>query len=396
MRPERHEVRQRSTRRTTGLPGVAAPVTPAPALEGTSPLAGARRILVMRLDNLGDVLMTGPTFRALRVALPHAELVLLASPGGAAVAPLLPWVDRVETERVVWQDAQGRLPLDPARELAFVDRLRALSADAALILTSFSQTAWPAAYAAYLAGIPVRAGHAPDFGGSLLTHPVAGPAPDHQVERNLHVVRALGVPVVDDALAARIPADAAEAATRILAEAGADRTRPPVVVLPGASCAARRYDPARFAAAARELAGREGLPVVVAGAEREQELTAEVAARIPGACDLGGRTSVPQLAAVVARAALVLTNDSLGMHLADALRVPVVVAFAGTDREAEWAPRSTPAVTLRRSTSCAPCRLFACPIGHPCLDIDPAEVAGAGIALLAGSAARQEVLPCAS
>ncbi|HEX5828189.1 MAG TPA: glycosyltransferase family 9 protein [Candidatus Limnocylindrales bacterium] len=359
-----------------------------------SPLAGARRVLVVRLDNLGDVLMSGPVFRGLRAALPDAELVLLASPGGAAVAPLLPWVDRVETLRAVWQDASGALPQDPDRELQAVARLRALRADAAVILTSFSQTTWAPAYACYLAGIPVRAGHAPDFGGSLLSHPVKGPAPDHQAERNLHVVRALGVPVPDEALEVRVPMQAAAAVSRLLADAGMDRAAP-VVVLPGASCAARRYEPARFAAAARELARRDGLPVVVAGADRERPLTAAVADAVPGALDLGGRTGVPELAAVVARAAVVLTNDSLGMHLADALRVPVVVAFAGTDREAEWAPRSTAARTLRRSTACAPCRLFECPIGHPCLDIEPGEVAAAASALLAGAPTMTEVLPWA-
>jgi ADP-heptose:LPS heptosyltransferase len=366
-------------------------------LDGGSPLHDARRVLVVRLDNLGDVLLTGPTFRALRHALPDAELVLLASPGGAAVAPLLPWVDRVETARAVWQDAQGRLPLDPARELALVDRLRALDADAAVILTSFSQTAWAPAYACYLAGIPVRAGHAPDFGGSLLTHPVSGPAPDHQAERNLHVIRALGVAVADDDLEVGIPATATHAAERLLAAAGIDDVAAPVIVLPGASCAARRYAPDRFAAAARTLAAEHGLPVVVAGADtdRERELTATVARLVPGAIDLGGRTAVPELAAIIARAAVVLTNDSLGMHLADALRVPVVAAFAGTDREAEWAPRRSPARTLRRETTCAPCRLFACPIGHPCLDLEPALVAEAAAALLAGSSARTEVLPWA-
>jgi ADP-heptose:LPS heptosyltransferase len=357
-------------------------------------MAGARRVLVVRLDNLGDVLMTGPALRALRATLPDAELVLLASPGGAQAAPLLPWVDRVETLRAVWQDAGHRLPLDPGRELAAVGALAAIHADAAVILTSFSQTAWAPAYACYLAGIPVRAGHAPDFGGSLLSHPVAGPAPDHQVERNLHVVRALGVPVADTALEARVPVPAADAASRLLAGAGLGG-QPPVVVVPGASCAARRYPAERFAAAARELAARERLRVVVAGAGPEEPLTAAVARAVPGAVDLGGRTSVPELAALVARAAVVLTNDSFAMHLADALRVPVVVAFAGTDREAEWAPRSAPARTLRRATACAPCRLFDCPIGQPCLDIAPAELAAAASELLTGSTARTEVLPWA-
>jgi ADP-heptose:LPS heptosyltransferase len=369
---------------------------PIPAdARAASALDGARRILVARLDNLGDVLMTGPVFRALREAHPDAELVLLASPGGSAVAELLPWVDRVETLRAVWQDAQGRLPFDPDRELAAIDEIRAIGADAAVILTSFSQTTWAPAYACYLAGIPVRAGHAPDFGGSLLTHPVAGSAPVHQADRNLHVVRALGVPVRDASLGVRIPLHAAEAVSRRLAEGGLDGRSAPVLVLPGASCAARRYPTERFAAAARRVAERTGLRVVVGGSERERELTAAVAGAVPDALDLGGRTSVTELAALVSRASVVLANDSFGMHVADALRVPVVTLFSGTDREAEWAPRDTASRTLRRSTACAPCRLFSCPIGLPCLDVAPDEVADAAVALLDGAGGRMEVLPCA-
>jgi ADP-heptose:LPS heptosyltransferase len=358
-------------------------------------LDGARRVLVARLDNLGDVLMTGPVFRALREAVPDAELVLLGSPGGSAAAALLPWVDRVQTLRAVWQDAQGRLPLDPARELRAIDAIRGIDADAAIILTSFSQTPWPAAYACYLAGIPIRAGHAADFGGSLLTHRAGPNAPVHQADRNLHVLRALDVAVHDPSLGARVPRQAADAVSRLLAEGGLDGHTPPILVLPGASCAARRYPAERFAAAARLTRERTGLPVVVAGGERERELTAALAAAAPGALDLGGATDVGELAALVARAAVVLANDSFGMHVADALRVPVVTVFSGTDREAEWAPRDTASRTLRRSTTCAPCRLFECPIGLPCLDVPPEDVADAAVALLDGAGARSEVLPCA-
>jgi hypothetical protein len=175
------------------------------------PLAGARRVMVVRLDNLGDVLLTGPVFRALRSALPAAELVLLASPGGSAAGAVLPWVDRVEPLRAVWQDAQGRLAFDPLRELGVIERLRRIDADAAVILTSFSQTSWAPAYACYLAGIQIRAGHAPDFGGGLLSHPVTAPAATHQAERNLQVPAALGVGTTDMSLEAAVPPAAREA-----------------------------------------------------------------------------------------------------------------------------------------------------------------------------------------
>jgi ADP-heptose:LPS heptosyltransferase len=376
-------------------PGVTrpAPVAVAGPLPDAGPLEGARRVLVLRLDNLGDVLMTGPALRALRAALPDAELVLLASPGGVAAAELLPWIDRAEAVRVLWQDAHGRLPFDPERELALADRVRALEADAAVILTSFSQTAWPAAYLCYLAGIPVRIGHADDFGGGVLSHPIAGPAPVHQVDRSLHLLEAVGIRPAGSDLEVRLP-DAAQAQADALRDRHGIAPGVAVIVLPGASAPARRYPAERFAEAARILAQRTRRPVVVAGTEAERNLVSTVAAGVPGSVALAGEGSVATLAALMARCAVVLANDSLGMHLADALDRPVVATFAGTDLEVEWRPRQAPAVLLREPTACAPCRRFDCPIGQPCLDVPPAAVAAAATVLLAGAPGRLEV-PCA-
>src|SRR5215218_5186399 len=83
----------------------------------------ARRLLVVRLDNIGDVVMTGPVLRALKENLPGSHITLLASPGGSKAAPLLPWVDEVLAWRVLWQDL-GHLSFDPARELELVETLR--------------------------------------------------------------------------------------------------------------------------------------------------------------------------------------------------------------------------------------------------------------------------------
>jgi hypothetical protein len=81
------------------------------------------------------------------------------------------------------------------------------------------------------------------------------------------------------------------------------------------------------------------------------------------------------------------------MHLADAFDRPVVVTFAGTDREAEWAPRRARHIVLVRPTPCAPCRLFDCPLeGHPCLAIDPRRVVDA-VSLLLGAERRSSARP---
>src|SRR6266702_3478705 len=153
----------------------------------------AKNVLVMRLDNIGDVVMLGPALRAVKETSPQARLTLLASPAGSTAVPLLPWIDDVITWRPIWQDVGGRMPLDPARERELIDLLAQRKFDAALIFTSFSQTPHVSGYVCYLAGIPLRAGASKEFAGSTLTTELKG-TPDqmHQVERNLRLVEQLG------------------------------------------------------------------------------------------------------------------------------------------------------------------------------------------------------------
>ncbi|HEU4673743.1 MAG TPA: glycosyltransferase family 9 protein [Candidatus Limnocylindrales bacterium] len=345
-------------------------------------LSSARRLLVVRLDNIGDVVMTGPALRAIRASAPRAALTLLCSPAGRRAAALLPGVDDTIEARVAWQDVGG-LRFDPERELALVRRLESGRFDAAFVFTSFSQSVFPPAFACYLAGIPVRVGQAADFGGSVLSHPVA-PAPDgsHQVDRNLRLVEGLGIPAPDRRLAVRIEPGAAARASRLLARVGVAPDEPFVAIAPGASARARRYPAARYGLVAAELASALGWPIVVVGGDRDLEDAARILAAAPRARSLAGETSIPEWAAVIRAARLVVTSHSAPLHLADAVRTPVVCLFSGTDRESEWRPRDTPAVLLREPTACAPCRLFDCPIGLPCLDVEPAAVVEAGLSLL--------------
>ncbi len=355
----------------------------------TLPLPVPARVLAVRLDNVGDVVMLGPALRALRAAWPRTHLTLCASPAGATVAPLLPWVDEVHQERVVWQDAGGRMPLDPEREQALVGRWRDGGYDAALIFTSWSQSPWPAAYAAYLAGIPVRVGESKEFGGSLLTH-VAPSLPDraHQVDRNLHLLDVLGIEPAGRHLELAVPLAAEAQAGALLAGAG----RPLVVAAPGASCPARRYALDRFRSVVETLVS-EGVAVAVVGAAGEAEMLRAIRS-VPGAIDLVGRTSLPVLAAVVAAADVVVANDSGPMHLADAFARPQVVLYSGTELESQWQPRRSPHRLLRVPTPCSPCHAITCPFAMECLDIGPGEVVAAALELLATT--RYTEIPCAS
>jgi len=337
----------------------------------------AKNILVIRLDNIGDVLMLGPAVRAVKETSPHAHLTLLASPAGATAAPLLPWIDDVMVWRPIWQDVGGRMALNPDRERELIASLAERHFDATLIFTSFSQTPHTPAYVCYLAGIPLRAGESNEFGGSTLSTQLQGaPTEMHQVERNLRLVEQLGFVARDRTLKISLPNDTRATIPALLESAGIQSDEPYIVLHPGASAKARRYPADRFGKVAEQLLQR-GWQVLVTGVEREAALLHEVQRQAPNAHMLVEKTTLAQYAALIERAGLVICNDTLPMHLADAVRTPEVVLFSGTDYEEQWRPRSTHATLLRRVTPCYPCYLFECPIGLPCLDIAPEEVVAA-------------------
>ena len=343
----------------------------------------AKNILAVRLDNIGDVLMLGPAVRAVKETSPQARITLLASPAGATMVPLLPWIDDVMVWRPIWQDVGGRMALNPARERELISLLAERDFDAALIFTSFSQSPYTPAYVCYLAGIPLRAGESNEFGGSTLsTQLQGGPIEMHQVERNLRLIEHLGFVARDRTLKVLLPHN--ETNPSLLRRAGIQLEEPYIVLHPGASAKARRYPADRFGIVANQLTQR-GWQVLATGVEREASLLQDVQQAAPSVHMLMEKTSLAEYAALIEQAALVICNDTLPMHLADAVRTPEVVLFSGTDYEEQWRPRSTLARLLRRPTPCHPCYLFECPIGLPCLDIAPEEGGAEAEALLAMS-----------
>src|SRR2546430_4504633 len=334
----------------------------------------AQNILAIRQDSIGDVIMLGPALRAVKETLLDARLTLLASPAGATAVPLLPWIDDVIVWRAPWQDVGGKIPFDPGRELQFIKMLSERKFDAALVFTSFSQTPHVPGYVCYLAGIPLRAGESKEFSGGILTTELRS-APDelHQVERNLRLVEHLGFIAKDRQLKINISEEARAAVPTLLARAELDQHDPFIIIHPGASARSRRYAVDRFGTLARLLT-RRGWPVLITGVEREATLIKEILEHTPTAHSIIGTTTLAEYSALIEQAALVICNDSLPMHLADALKTPEIVLFSGTDYEAQWRPRATRSRLLRRKTACHPCYLFECPIGLPCLDIPPEEV----------------------
>lgn len=372
-----------------------------------------QNLLVMRLDNMGDVMMTSPALRSLRENLPHAKITLLASPSGALTAPLLPWVDEVIPWRVLWQDL-GRLDFNPDREWQLIETLKTRQFEAAILFTSFSQSPHPPALICALAGIPLRLGESKEIDVGTLTHALP-PAPDqlHQVERNLRLIEFVGFHVRDRHLSLHVSTEAQKSAKALLLQSSKiqnlkseiqfvpqaldtdDQQRGSsigtllaspsayFVLNPWTTCQSRNYDTTRFAIAARELSQITNFPVVVTGVEKDRDRAASVLNVLGDrAIDLVGKTNLSELVALIAGARLVLTNNTSTMHIADAMNTPSVILFAGTEMPCQWQPRRASVRILNRPTVCSPCYAFTCPYELQCLEIAPQQVVEAGLELL--------------
>lgn len=339
----------------------------------------------MRLDSDGDLLLCGPAVRA--VARASERVVLLASPAGEQAAGLLPGVDDVLVFDAPWS---GYVPpaLTPGAFHAAVAALAEVGAARAVVLTSYHQSCLPSALLLRLAGIPWIAGASEDYPGALLDvrvrlahadDPAAGGL--HEVRRALAIAAAAGfdgdADPFGDALAVR---------PEVLAGAGPVAAPGYVVVHPGASVPARSPAPDVARSWVRALA-EAGHVVVVTGSPDESALTRHVAG--DHGIDLGGRTSYPELAGVLARACAVVVGNTGPAHLAAAVRTPVVSAFSPVVPWSAWRPWAVPVVRLgHQDQPCRDTRSRVCPVpGHPCLDsISGAEVVAA-VAQLAAEAA---------
>ena len=346
-----------------------------------------RRILLVRLDNLGDVLLTTPAFRAVRQALPDAHLALLAGSAGCEVARLNPDIDETILYQAPSEDVYFRLPQDPERELAAVQMLQKRNFDAAIIFTSYKQSALPAAYLCYLAGIPLRAAGSFEGPGSLLTHRhryEETVPPKHESLRGLELVNFLGFPPGEPEMVL-VPREGDEEGTaKLLEQHGVERF---ILVHPGASASSRAYPAELYSVVIEELSRQGGLPVLVTGGPGEEDLSRRVAGS--AGIDVGGETNFGQFAALVGRAEVVVTNNTGTTHVASALKRPVVTVFAGTNPPEQWGPWRTPHRLLTHPVPCAPCYKRVCPIGHECLTaISPHSVVRAALDLLRASPVR--------
>jgi heptosyltransferase-2 len=348
-------------------------------------------LLVLRYRFIGDTILTVPFLRNLRRAHPDARIDLMVAPYSSDVLRGIPYVDEfiVYDPPTIHADSGGRHRTFLSRA-RFVAELRAGRYDKAYVLKrSFSSAA-----IAFLSGARERIGFDTERRGFLLTKRVPYRHDRHEVLNFLDVLRADGVPVVDDHLEAWISPEETAYAEGFLAEGGVAPGEQVVAIHPFSANQARAWHEDGFVAAANALQERFGVRVLLLGGKRDREMAAGIAGRIrPAPVTAVGETDLRQSMALLSKCALLICNDSGIMHLAAALDIPLIALF-GPQSPVKFGPWGKRCRVLYKRFPCSPCRqrfFEECdpsPRGKPmCMEaIAVDEVLGEARAVLEGTA----------
>ena len=341
----------------------------------SSAWSDAARILCVRLDTIGDVLMSTPAMRALKGARPGRAITLLTSSRGAEIAPLVPEVNEVIVYDPPWMKATEKRDSEP--DHAMVTRLAQEGFDGCVIFTVYTQSSLPAALLCYLAGIPLRLAHCRENPYELLTDWVPEVEPErtirHEVRRQLDLVAAIGCHITDESLLLEVDDDARRRVLTLLSEIGLDVEEPWAVLHPGASAPSRRYAPERFAVAARRLVCEAGVRVVLTGTQTEVELVEYVATQMGApSVSLAGRLDMRELTALLSVAPLLISNNTGPVHIAAAVGTPIVDLYALTNPQ--HTPWGVPNAVLSHDVPCRWCYSSVCrERHHNCLAMVPPD-----------------------
>jgi len=299
------------------------------------------RILCVRLDNIGDVLMSTPAFRALKESY-NCHLTLLTSTMAAPLGPSVPEIDETIVFDVPW--VQNALS-----DNDFSDMVKLLAAgkfDAAIIFTVYSQSPLPAAMLVYLAGIPVRLAYCRENPYQLLTNWVTEDEPykyiRHQVCRDLELVATIGAQTKNTRLSLQVNEDNWPRVYDKLQQKGMDPEKPWIILHPGVSDPKRRYPQRRWAQLAKCLLKEYDIQLLITGNEQEKAQNLSLQRAIGHKCfNVTGEYSLEEFIVLIKHSDMAISVNTSTSHIAAAVETPVLVLYALTNpQHTPWSANS--------------------------------------------------------
>ncbi len=324
-----------------------------------------KNILVVRTDRMGDVILTTPSIAALKENFPQARVSMLIAPSTYEIIEGNPHLDEiiVDDRQGVHRGFWGFCRL--------VKELRQRKFDLAIVYHTKKRTN----LTCFAAGIPERIGYHNNKFGFLLTMKIPDQRPQglkHEVQYCLDLLRAIGIERESKKLFMEVKKEWNHWAQQFLLQHGVNPGERLIAIHPGASCISKRWMPERFAQVADYLIVQYRSKVVLIGSAENKMIVAKILGSLKGeVVDATAQTSVGQLAALLKRCQLLVSNDSGPVHLAVAVGVPVISIFGRNQKglsPIRWGPLGPNDRILHKEVGCPVCLAHNCQIEFKCLD----------------------------
>ncbi len=297
-----------------------------------------KNLLIIRADNMGDLIMSSPAIRALKLAF-KCRITVLASASSSEASRLIPEIDEVIIAELPWVKKDS--VMQPAELIDLAERLRNYRFDGCVIFTVYSQNPLPAAMLAWMADIPRRLAYCRENPYTLLNYWVPDKEPytfiRHQVKRDMALIESIGVITENDRIVLSCPSWAFEHLDRKLEDMGIDLSAPFMIFHPGVSEEKRAFPSESWQLLVAEARKQFGMSICITGSSQETGMVDKLTGQDMGSIHaLAGKLTIPELAALISRATIVVSVNTGPVHMAAGLQTPVIVLYAMTN------PQHTP------------------------------------------------------
>ena len=335
------------------------------------------RILVVRTDRLGDVILSTPVINNLRLVFPKAYIAFICRPYTRGALEGNPELD----ETIVYDKYGKQNSLWASIIFAFY--LRKKKFDLVFILHPTNRTH----LITFLAGIPERIGWDRKM-GILLTKRIKHLKQEgkkHELEYTLDLLREANIPIKNKDTYFPIISEARTRVEQLLKSKGVEEDDKFIVIHPSASCASKRWPQKNFQMVIKLLREKLGFKIIIITSQEERKFGEELVGQT-GVIDLRGSLNVPELGVLLKQAALFISNDSGPVHIADSFNTPVISIFGRNDHglsPLRWGPKGKKSFCFHKDAGCIKCLAHNCVKDFLCLrKITPQEVADRAITLL--------------
>jgi len=322
-----------------------------------------RRILIVRTDRIGDVLLSTPVIKALRQKYPQAYISMMVAPYARDIVEGNPYLDEI----IIYdKDIKHKSWM---RSLKFASRLKKKKFDLAIILHPTNRTH----LMIFLAGIPKRLGYNRKFGflNNLAKAHMKQEGRRHEAEYNLDLLCDLGITGNVQDLFMPIKPESEQWVKDLFTSHSIKETDKLLAINPGANCPSKIWPASNFAQVAEILARRHNFKILVVSGPKDIPLANMIAHKIGDkAINLSGKTSVSHLASILKRCILFISNDSGPVHIASSLGIPVISIFGRNQpglSPRRWGPLGRLDKYLHKDVGCIQCLAHNCKKEFACL-----------------------------